>query len=630
VLRCGFVRYDDDRYITENPRIKAGLTVDSAARAFTEPHYHMWHPLTTLSYLLDYELAGLNPLWYHLVNLIFHVANTLLLFCVLRELTGAFWPSAFVAAVFAVHPLQVESVAWVAERKNVLSGFFWLLTMGAYLRYANRPGILRYLLVITCLALGLMTKPTVVMLPFALLLLDYWPLDRIRRGGESESSARALRPQYSAPLLLAEKAPMLVLAAAVAVITYLSQQAGGVVSELVSMPAAYRLANASIAYFTYIEKLFWPSGLAVFYPHPGAGFSVPRLAVSISVLALISACCLYFGRRRRYLLAGWLWYLGTLVPVIGFIQAGAQARANRYMYITMIGLLVIVAWGLNDLLRRWPLRPAVPVASAVVVVSAAVVCTLLQLQYWQNSLTLFKRAVDVTDNNYIMHNNYANRLQDTGKVDEAIEHFSKSLLIKPDSHEAHNNLGNALMKKGQTEKAIAHYEEAIALAQNKKRSGRQARGLAEAHHNLANALRLQTQLGKAAEHYSASLELRPNNLATLGALGPTLTSLGRHDDAIVCFKKILEIDPEDVFTHGRLGMALGQKGDSAAAADQFRFVLSRRPNDLEMYCNLGIVLEQQGIIDEAIIGYRRALQINPDYVKAKKLLQAALEKQQKR
>ncbi len=636
VFRCDFVRYDDYKYVTENSYIKGGLTLESAARAFTKPHYHMWHPLTTLSYLVDYELFGLNSLWHHLVNLLFHLANTVLLFWVLKRLTGAVWPSVFVAAVFAVHPFQVESVAWVAERKNVLSGFFWLLTMAAYARYADRPSIGRYLLVVACLCLGLMAKPIVVSLPVALLLLDYWPLDRIRRANQDEPAGpqraqlRKGGPQYPPWRLLAEKVPMFALAGAVAVATYAIQRAGGVLPELSHIPLPHRLANASISYLTYIEKLIWPSGLAVFYPHPAAGFSVPRLTISIPVLLLLSILCIYFGRRHKYLAVGWLWYIGLLVPVIGLIQAGAQARADRYMYLTMIGPLVIVAWGAGDLLKKWRLPKVLPAVVAGIIVSAAITCASLQLRYWRTDLALFKRAVDVTNNNYIMLNNYANRLKETGKIDEAIENFSKCLLLKPDSPEAHNNFGNALLDKKQTDKAVEHYKKAIELAEGQKRGAYPPRGLAEAHHNLANAFRQQGRFDQAAEHYAAALKVKPDDIGTLQGLALAYSAMEKYDDAIACYDRMLQLGPDNVIAHGLLGMALGQKGEPELAAKEFRFVLSRRPDDLEMYCNLGIVLQQQGKIDEAIDQYRQALRIDPDYVKAKQLLQAALDKQKNR
>jgi len=629
VLRCDFVHYDDDKYITENAFVQGGLTARSALQAFTRPHYHIWHPLTTLSYLLDYELAGLEPLWYHLVNLLFHTANVVLVLLVFSRLTGAVWPAAFVAAVFAVHPLQVDTVAWIAERKNVLSCFFWLLTMWAYACYAEEPGPKRYLLVMLCLCLGLMSKPTVVTLPFVLLLLDYWPLNRIGPRGEQEQTGRpieAARRRHCWARLVAEKVPMLIPAAGLCVITYLAQQAGGVLAAPDRVPLRFRLANAAISYLTYIEKLLWPSGLAVFYPHPGADFSVPRLIVSIIVLLVVSVLCLYFARSRRYLLVGWLWYLGTLVPVIGIVQAGAQARADRYMYVTMIGLLVIVAWGLKDLLGKAAVPRLIPAVGSAVVLAAAMVCSTLQLRHWRNGLALFKRAIEVTENNYICQNNYANRLSDAGQNDLAIRHYRQCLQIRPDLPEVHNNLGNALADMDQLDEAIVHYRKAIELALAQERGKYPPRGLAEAYHNLGNALKRKGEFTWAAENYKASLELRADNVDTLYALGQTYDRMKQYDEAIGCYRRILELQPGHVFAAGMLGLALANKGDIDGAVEQCRYVLTKRPYDVEMRCNLGILLQRQNKLSEAIEQFRWALQIDPQNAKARQLLDAAEQK----
>jgi len=635
VLKHQFVKYDDDKYVTENPHITGGLTLQSVVWAFTTPHFYMWHPLTSLSHLLDYELFGLNPFGHHLTSLLLHIANVLLLFWVLKRLTGAVWPSAFVAAVFAVHPLQVESVAWVAERKNVLSALFWMLTIAAYVGYTERPSIGRYSLVVLAFSLGLMAKPIIVTLPFVLLLLDYWPLQRLQwpRQSKGENSpqhslVKLTHKQFSFWLLFAEKIPLFILAAVVCAITYIIQQRGGVVSGLESVPLSYRVANAVISYATYIEKMVWPSGLAVFYPHPGSNFSMVRLVTS-AILLLVVSVCVYFFRNRKYLVTGWLLFLGVLVPVIGLVQAGAQGRADRYMYIPMVGLLVMVVWGAGDLLAKWRYRRVLSVLSAVVIISAAMVGALLQLRHWQDSTALFSHTLNVTRNNFVIHNNYANLLRDSGKVDEAIEHYLSCLQLKSDSPEVHNNLGTALAAKGRIDEAIVHYEKAIELVGNQK-SGRDLPPvLAQAHYNLADALRIQKRFQEALEHYTEALKLKPNDLDTLRSFGLTLAELKRFDEAIKCYRRILELEPDNIVARGLLGLALAGQGKVDEALEEFRIVLSRHPDDVEMYCNVGILLEQQGRTDEAIKQYRRALQINPAYDKARHLLDAALTKQDK-
>jgi len=641
VLKHEFVKYDDDKYVTENPHITGGMTLQSVVWAFTRPHFYMWHPLTSLSHLLDYELFGLNPFGHHLTSLLIHIANVLLLFWVLKRLTGAVWPSAFVAAVFAVHPLQVESVAWVAERKNVLSAFFWMLTIAAYIRYTERPSIGRYSLVVLTFSLGLMAKPMVVTLPCVLLLLDYWPLQRLpgrtyfpgqSRGENSPHtrSAKAGHQQLSLWRLLGEKVPLFILAAVVSAITYIAARSGGVVSGLESIPISYRAANAVISYATYIEKMIWPSGLAVFYPHPGGNFSVVQMVASVALLVIISVCCIYFFGSRKYLATGWLWYLGVLVPVIGLVQAGAQARADRYMYIPMVGLLIMVVWGTDDLVAKWRCRGVTSVLLAVVIVSAAMVCASLQLRHWQDSAALFRHTLNVTRNNYVVQNNYANLLRDSGRVDEAIEHYTRCIEIRSDSPEVHNNLGNALAAKGRTVEAIVHYEKAIELVKSQKSSGRSLPVLAEAYYNLAEALRIQKRFQDAIEHYAEALKLKPNDVDALHGFGLTLAELNRFDEAVKCYRRMLELEPNNVIARGLLGLALASQGKVDEAIEQLRIVLSRRPDDVEMYCNVGILLEQQDRTDEAIKEYRRALQINPAYDKARYLLDAALAKQDSR
>ena len=631
VLKHEFVKYDDGFYVTENPHVTGGITLQSVVWAFTQPHSYMWHPVTSLSHLLDCELFGLNPFGHHLTSLLLHIANVLLLFFVLKKLTGAVWPSAFVAAVFGVHPLQVESVAWVAERKNVLSAFFWMLTIAAYIRFAERPSIGRYSLVVLTFSLGLMAKPVVVTLPCVLLLLDYWPLQRLQSILRPLGTAKdEWHRQLSFWRLLAEKIPLFILTAVVSAITYIVQQGGGAVVELESIPVSYRSANAVISYATYIEKIIWPSGLAVFYPHPVSNFSMTHLFVSLTLLAAISAFCIYFFRSRKYLIIGWLWFLGALVPVIGLVQAGGQARADRYMYIPMVGLLIMVAWGAGELVAKWRRRGVVSALLAVVIVSAEMVCASLQLRHWQDSMTLFRHTFSVTRDNYIMRNNYANFLSELGRVDEAIEHYNKCLQIRSDFPHAHNNLGIALATKGRIDEAIVHFEKAIEAAKSQKSSPYLPPFLADAHHNLAKALRTQKRFEEALEHYAEALKLRPNNVDTLRGFGLALAELKRFDESIKCYNRILELEPGNVSAHELLGLALASQGKVDEAIEQFRIMLSQQPDDVEMYCNLGILLEQQGKTDEAIKQYRLAIEVNPNYDKARQLLDAALAKQDNR
>jgi tetratricopeptide (TPR) repeat protein len=466
-----------------------------------------------------------------------------------------------------------------------------------------------------------------------LLLLDYWPLDRLEvsdrnkpRRKRRKAAAAVPCPRFSARLLLAEKVPLFLMSAVVSVITYASVHAGRVISDIETVPLNRRLANAAVSYVTYIAKMLWPARLAVFYPYPRGHYSVGSLILSILLLVLITVGLAYAGRTRRYLVTGWLWYVGVLVPVIGLIQAGAQSMADRYMYLPMVGLLLICVWGFNDLLAGWRLRRTVAVLSAVVLLPAASVCTRLQLRHWQNSEALFRRALSVTSDNYVMHNNYANLLHKLGKTDLAIEHYRQCLRIRQDSPEAHNNLGNALTAKGLTDEAVVHYNRAIQLARDAGRARGRPAGLAEAHHNLANALRIQGRFHEARQQYNEALKIRPDNPDTLRGLGLTLAALKMFDEAVRCYDRAIEIEPDNIISRGLLGLALANKGMTDQAIEQFRLVLDERPNDVEMLCNLGVLLESQDKTEQAIRQYERALKADPAFAKAQHLLEVALKR----
>jgi hypothetical protein len=388
-----FITYDDPYYVYTNPNIQSGITYESIKWAFSTGWTANWIPLTWLSYMLDWHLFGSNPSGYHVINLVFHVINALLLFIILEQMTHSFWRSVFAAALFAFHPLHVESVAWVSERKDVLSTFFWLLTMWAYLRYVNKPGISRYLWTALFLALGLMSKPMLVTLPFVLLLLDYWPLGRFRG--------------RTAFYLIGEKIPFFVLSAASSVVTFLVQRNSMAVVSLNMLPIKFRILNAFVSYTGYIEKMFWPSGLSVFYPHPGQNISIPHAIISAGLLLAVTVLVIRFAKNHRYLVTGWFWYIVTLAPIIGFIQVGIQGMADRYSYITLTGLFIIIAWAIPDLFAKWRYGRIVLVSLALVIISVLSICTYKQLSYWRNTATLFQHAIDVTKNNYMAMNELA-------------------------------------------------------------------------------------------------------------------------------------------------------------------------------------------------------------------------------
>jgi tetratricopeptide (TPR) repeat protein len=414
-----FTTCDDDKYVTENNHILTGLTLDNIAWAFKQSHSFMWHPITSISHMLDCQIFGLKAGGHHIVNLLFHIANTLLLFTVLRRMTGAFWQGAFVAAFFALHPLNVESVAWISERKNVLSAFFWMLTMAVYIRYAKQPRFANYLLVIFVFSLALMAKPVTVTLPFALLLLDYWPLNRLQ-----------IKNKQQIFRLVGEKIPLFLLSAVLCVITIAAQGGSDALQLNKLLPFSVRFENALVSYVSYIGKMIYPSHLSVFYPHPGPSLPLWEPIVSFVLLAAVSVAVLYLGRRKPYLIVGWFWYLGTLVPVIGLMQAGSQAMADRYAYIPLIGLFIIIAWGASDIFAGWKYRKIVLSLSAIVIISALSICTWIQTSYWRNSVSLLERNLKVISRNIPKtHYHLAQALAQKGRISEAVEHLEEAIRL---------------------------------------------------------------------------------------------------------------------------------------------------------------------------------------------------------
>ncbi len=462
-----FVTFDDYQYVVENPHVRHGLTLHGVVWAFTTGYASNWHPLTWLSHMLDCTLYGLNPKGHHFNNLLLHVANALLLFWVLRRMTAALWRSAFVAALFALHPLHVESVAWVAERKDLLSTLFWMMTMGAYVLYVERPGVGRYLSTLLLFALGLMAKPMLVTLPFVLLLLDYWPLGR----------------RHQSPLwLIREKLPFLAFTTISSLITFSVQKNWG--SVIFILPLKDRIANTLVSYVTYIGKMIWPANLACLYPHPLDTLPTWQVVGSLLLLLSISILVVRARGRRPYLPVGWFWYLGTLVPVIGLVQVGPQAMADRYTYVPLIGLFLMIAWTAAETgYKRSALRISL---CAGILIPFLAVGSWLQVRSWRTSLTLFEHALAVTRDNLIAHNNLGNIFARQGRFKEARYHLSEALRLNPDHAASHNNLGGVLMQQGQFQEAIAHLSKAVQIDPE----------MQAAHYNLGIALQRMTERRK--------------------------------------------------------------------------------------------------------------------------------------
>jgi Flp pilus assembly protein TadD len=551
VLDHEFINFDDDVYVTQNRHVQAGLTSKGAIWAVTNTEAGFWIPLTWLSLMLDGQFYGLNPCGYHLTNLLLHIANTLLLFLVLTRMTGALWRSAFVAALFALHPLHVESVAWVSERKDVLATLFWMLTMGLYIRYTACPGIGRYLLCLLFFALGLMAKPTLVTLPFVLLLLDFWPLGRFRASHARQQRKSTGLNHQSPPLvrLILEKAPFIALAGISCFLTFVAHQRLGAVAPPGSVPLQASIANALVCYAGYIGKMIWPHNMAVFYPHP-VGVPVWQAAGAGLLLVCVSLVAVRAAQKRPYLIVGWLWYLGTLVPVIGLVQAGSQAMADRWTYVSLIGLFLIIAWGLDEVVARCRLPDILVVVFAGVLLSVLIACTRLQVQRWHNSTTLFEHTLNVAADNHLVRSNLGNALARQGRLDEAIVHFSEALRIKPHDAEIHNNIGNALAAKGNFDKAIAHFSEALRIKPDH----------AGMHYNLGRTLARQGRLDEAIAHFSEAVRINTEFAIAHNNLGIALARKGRLDEAIAHFSEALRIDPNFVVARRNMGTASQELG----------------------------------------------------------------------
>ncbi len=568
-----FVNYDDPEFGTANPHVQAGLTAESFRWAWHSEVGQNWHPLTMMTHMLDCQLFGVQPWWPHLVNVLLHTANALLLFALLARMTGAVWRGAAVAALFAWHPLHVESVAWIAERKDVLSTFFWFLTIWAYLRYAEELKVHRskfrvfYALSLLVFALGLMSKPMLVTVPFSLLLLDYWPLGRMKSG------AQAVR-------LVVEKIPFFLGSAALSVVTYRIQEQGGAVLPMQAFPLGSRLANALASYARYIEMMFWPRHLAGLYLRsdqwPWWG---PALAGLL--LLAVSALAVAQSRRRPYLAVGWFWYVGTLVPVIGLVQVGMQSMADHYTYVPLIGLFIILVWGGGEWAAAWHWMRFAPAAMAAALASCAVL-TVHQEFYWKDSETLFKRMIDSTPDNYIAHYDLGNLYYRQGRTDEAISNLAAAIAEQPNYAEAHNNLGSIFLEQKRYDEALQHY-----------RAAARVHPACLYYLNLANALA-----------DSASAHHDTNEFA----------------EAVQTYRQALRLNPASSDAHHNLGLTWQAQGRALEAEAEFEEELKLRPADAKTEFELALILTGLGKKDKAAEHCRQALRLQPDFPEA----QAAL------
>jgi Flp pilus assembly protein TadD len=576
VLGNQFIRFDDDTYITANPNVQTGLTSRNLLWAFNVGYCGNWHPLTWISHMLDCRLFGLNPRGHHAVNLAFHVLNVLLLFFVLVRMTKSGWKSALVAALFAVHPLHVESVAWAAERKDVLSAFFWMLAMGAYVLYAERPSAGRYLAVMILFALGLTAKPMLVTLPLALLLLDYWPLGRLTFGKPAPKGSRSLRA------LAIEKIPLFVLCAGSAVITFIAQQRKEAVSSLDLIPLGVRIENALVSYASYIVKMLVPRNLAPLYPHPVAALPVWQVAGASLLLAAMTFFVIKARRSRPYLLVGWLWYIVTLIPVIGLVQVGGQAMADRYTYVPLIGLFIMGIWGMGDGETRGRGDTGarrLGMAAAAVVLGALIIGTRIQVGYWHDEVSLFSHTLRSTRSNYVIHNSLGLALSEQGRSEEAIAEFQKALEIAPNYVSALLDLGIEVWKQGKTDEAITLFKKAISVNP----------GYSDSYFNLGTAYDSQGDYPAAVAQYTKALELNPMNLEAHVNLGNILAHSGSYEEALKHYRTVLSVNPLQIEARVNLATSLLKLGDRQAAIEQYLEAIRIKPDYAIAHGNLAVI-----------------------------------------
>ncbi|HTD24196.1 MAG TPA: tetratricopeptide repeat protein [Terriglobales bacterium] len=575
-----FINYDDPAYVTSNLRVQQGLSWKNVIWSFKTTSVANWHPLTWIFYLLDCQLFGLNPAGHHFTNLLLHVINVVVLFLLLHRGTGALWRSAFVAALFALHPLNVESVAWVAELKNVLSTLFWLLTIWVYGWYARNVNWKRYLVVVVLFALGLMAKPMLVTLPFVLLLLDYWPLQRMRLGHSQDSNPQS--KDFFA--LILEKVPLILLSVASSVITVIAQKSGGALAPASAIPLRARIFNALFAYADYIVKMFWPQNLAVFYPIPTHGYPWWQLTVATLLIAVITAIVLK-ARDRRYLLVCWLWYLGTLVPVIGLVQVGGQSMADRYAYVPLIAIFLMIVWSAAEwAMGRKFLQHALSVAAIciLIVISLAARHQIIQ---WHDDFILFTNILKNSPRNPIAHNNLGTALANSGRLDEAAPHFYAAEVINPQDAEVHYNLGRYFLQKGKPDQAIPEYGLCLYWTGNQTLA-------AKARFDLGLAFSQTHQVEQAKANYRAAIKLNTESPQAYVNLGVILYSEKKTDEAMGLFTQALQVQ-QDALAYFWMGRILQDENKLPEALKAYRAALTASPNLVMAQHNIDSILQTQ-------------------------------------
>ncbi len=593
VTSCSFVGMDDNVYVYDNAHVKNGLSWNNIRWAFSVNVLGMYEPLSLISHMIDVEIFGMKAGGHHFTNLLLHILSSLLLFAGLRRMTGEDWKSFAAAALFALHPLHVESVAWISERKDVLSAFFWFLAILAYARYSEKPSPGRYCAVFAAFACGLLAKPMVITLPFVLLLLDYWPLGRLRTDGFVSSLRR----------LVWEKSPFFAMIPVFALIAFSTQKQ---VVAVVSLPIGQRLSNSVISYAGYLRRMLLPLDLSPYYVLPKEGPSFLKALVSGLAISAITVLVLWLGRNRKYLATGWFWYIGTLVPVIGIVQIGLQAMADRYTYIPLTGVFIILSWAGGEIAATGPLAKRAVKIAAVAVLAVCFAMTRVQAGYWTDNFTLFERIVAVQPGNWFGHSNLGAAFKDSGKPAEALVEYKKALETTPRPASTLNDIGIILAQSGKKEEAIASFREAVRIMP----------GYGEARCNLGSALTETGRFEEAIEQFGEALRTEPASARAMNGLGNALTEAGRHMEAVDVLTKAISIDPNMTEARMNLGFALAKAGRMREAAEQFMEAVKLDPGSELGYLNLGVILGQAGKYTEAADCFRKALEIWPDSAEA--------------
>jgi tetratricopeptide (TPR) repeat protein len=600
VTQNEFLIYDDEDYILENRFVSKGWTKDGFIWAFNSKLHGHWHPLTWLSHMTDVQLFGLDSKAHHLMNLLFHTASVLLLFRVLNRMTGTIWQSAFAAAVFAFHPLNVESVAWAAERKNVLSTLLWMLTLMTYVRYSEQPGLLRYLLTLSLFAMGMMSKVMIITLPCVLLLLDYWPLCRLR-WGQSCGPVHDRFQKTSFLKLLLEKIPFFALGLITALLTlYLIYSGRGVRAGTSYLRENYVGINL-VSYVEYLYKMFWPKDLTISYLAPYKAVLWQAVGSGI-LLAIITLFAFWMVRRMPPLLVGWLWYLGTLVPVLRVFTRAPLAIADRYMYIPMIGILLMVSWGVPELIGRWRRRTFFLGPLACAVIAVCITLTWSQLRYWQDSVSLFRHTLAIIPDHSLAHTNLGVALKRKGMLDEAISHFEKALKKRPDFDKALVNLAATLNQQGKTQEAIPFYEKAVQIKPNHP----------ELHNDLGLALYRQGRIREATDHFLEAVSLNPRSSKIQNNVGMAYARDGEFSKAMVHFQEAVRLDPDFADAHNNMGNVFAEVGKIDDAVQAYEKALEINPSFVGARLNLGLTFLHQGKTDDAIVQFIRLIMEEPD------------------